>query len=67
MGFLMPKPPAMPPPPAPPPVPTLDNARERQQGADAMNKRRGRATDILTSERGDLSTAPIGTKALLGG
>lgn len=65
--FSSPKVPSPPPPQAPPPVPTMDNARQRQQAQDALAGRRGRAAMILTSPMGDLAPPPTGAKTLLGG
>ena len=51
----------------PPGTPTIDEARQASEEADRQRKKRGRASTILTSQRGDTSTVNVGTKTLLGG
>jgi hypothetical protein len=58
--------PPPPPPPAPTPAPTIDTARQQQQAYDQQAGRRGRAADILTGDKGDMSAPTTGTKQLLG-
>lgn len=58
--------PSMPKPPVPPPVPSYDDARKRQIEAENAAKRQGRAADIFTSVRGDLSPTSLGAKQYLG-
>lgn len=53
-------------PPAPPVAPTLDEARDKAMKTDDLNKRRGRAADILTGPKGDLAAPTTSTKTLLG-
>lgn len=66
MESIFGKQPKMPTPVAPPPVPTKDDAVQKADAADALLKRQGRASTILTSEKGALAQAPVGTKTLLG-
>lgn len=60
--------PAVPPPPeAPPTVDTATAAaRSQQQASDELNKRRGRAANILTSQKGDTSQPKLGASTALG-
>lgn len=62
--------PKTPPPPviaAPTPPPTVEDAAKAQQdSADDVNRKRGRASTILTSAQGDASTPTLGAKTLLG-
>ena len=69
MGGLFGKTPSIPAPvtpPAPLPAPTIDAARQSQQARDMAASRRGRASDILTSTSGDLSSVNTASKTLLG-
>lgn len=63
--FGKPDTPALPPPPTPVPVPTLDDAKRRQQEADAANRRRGRAASVLTGPEGT-GSGPVQKKTLIG-
>lgn len=47
-------------------TPTEDEARQATDQANALRKRRGRASTILTGSQGDTSTTNVGTKTLLG-
>ena len=73
MGGLFSKPsvPNIPPPPTPaaPPAaaPTIDAAVDSQRKQDNLNARQGRSANVLSGAAGDLATAPVGTKKLLGG
>lgn len=51
----------------PPGTPTIDEARQASEEEDRQRKKRGRASTILTGQRGDTSTVNVGTKTLLGG
>ena len=64
--FSSPKIPTPPTPPAPAPAPTIDMARQSQQSRDVLAGRQGRAADILTGSKGDLTTPTTSTKNLLG-
>lgn len=58
-----------PPPAAPaaaPKVPTIDTAKQNQQDQDQINRKRGRASTILTGEKGDTTTPKLGASAVLG-
>ena len=61
--FATPKLPAVPLPPA---VPTVDDARQRQNQDAILQSRKGRASTILTGSKGLTDPAPVGTKTLLG-
>ena len=56
--------PDIPDPIVPPPVPTVDEAAQRQQSADRIRKRKGRAATVLTSDQG--TSATTGAPTLLG-
>lgn len=64
MGFLRPKVPSV---QAPPPPTIEDTEATKQDYADALRRRRGRAASILTDQR--KGSAPVSTaaKTLLGG
>lgn len=64
--FSKPKMPKPPPPPSPPVAPTIDTARDQAMKTDEYNRRRGRASDILTGPKGDLAAPTTTTKTLLG-
>lgn len=69
MSFLTPKVPAPPPPPPPVPTPTIDDAAVRgAQEADALRRRQGRASTVLSGNQGAGAGGPVptATKALLG-
>lgn len=63
-GGDVPKP-ATPIPPAP--APTIDMAKQKTYSQDAANMARGRASNILTSDMGDLAPTQTAAKTLLGG
>jgi hypothetical protein len=70
-GNSTPAPPPPPPPVAPPPPPTIeDTAAKADSEADALRRRQGRASTILSgtanASGGALAPANIGTKTLLG-
>jgi len=46
-------------------VPTIDNARARQQSDDALRRKRGRQASVLTGPEG-VGSSPVGTKTLIG-
>lgn len=67
MGGLFGSTPDIPQMPAPqpiPPAPTIDDTVRAGEDADRRNKRRGRASTVLTS--GDQKPAELASKALLG-
>jgi hypothetical protein len=49
-----------------PPTPTVDEAMTRQTEADRLNRRRGRASNILTGQGGVGAPASTAAKTLLG-
>ena len=49
-----------------PPVPTIDDARVSDEERMRAHRRRGRAANILTSEKGDLTPPTTATSTLLG-
>lgn len=52
--------------PATPPPPTMSDAAAAQSQSDTLAKRKGRASTLLTGDRG-LTTGPnVATKTLLG-
>lgn len=53
--------------PPTPPVPTIDEARQKQELRDRARRRKGRAATILTGQRGDTSSPSVAVKRLLGG
>lgn len=59
-----PKPP--PPPPPPPEVPKDEAKLSEEELAKREQQRKGRISTVLTSSRGDVSTAPTRRKTLLG-
>ena len=50
----------------PPTTVNTDPAKAQQQNDDTINRRRGRASTILTGPKGDASTPSLGIRALLG-
>lgn len=58
--------PKIPPPQPIPRPPTIDQAAADSDQNDILRRRKGRAADILTSSRGDLTPPSVGTKTLLG-
>lgn len=52
--------------PKAPPVPTRDDAREAQNVADQLRRRRGGAAAILTGTAGDTSPVQTAVKTLTG-
>lgn len=53
-------------PAAVPETPTIDTARQEQQDQDQLDRKRGRAATILTSQVGDTKTPKLGAAAALG-
>lgn len=53
-------------PAAAPEVPTVDKAREAQQNQDDIDRKRGRASTILTSANGDPIKPTLGASTALG-
>jgi hypothetical protein len=59
-------PPAPPPPAAPPPSVASENvARSAQEQADALRRKRGRSSTVVTGPEG-VGMTPVGTKTLVG-
>lgn len=54
-----------PPPPPPAPAPTIDDARRRREQQDALSRKQGRKSAILTGDQG-VNTAPVVVKTLIG-
>lgn len=53
--------------PAPAPeAPTVDKAKEAQQNQDEIDRKRGRASTILTSANGDPNKPKLGASTALG-
>lgn len=52
--------------PEPVPTPTVDNARQKQQEQDQLDRRRGRASTVVTGPKGDTTTPKLGAAAALG-
>ena len=61
--FTGPKMPALPKTPA---VPTVNEATAAQNQDEIMRRRRGRASTLLTGDKGLTSQAPTASKTLLG-
>lgn len=49
-----------------PEVPTIDKAKEAQQNQDEIDRKRGRASTILTSSAGDTTAPKLGASTALG-
>lgn len=57
--------PQLPPPPKPPAVPTIDQARIRQEASDAQLRKRGARQSVLTGPEG-VGNTPVQVKSLIG-
>jgi hypothetical protein len=55
----------LPPPPAPPPPTVNDAARVSRDQADALRRKRGRASSVKTGAEG-VGDTPVATKTLVG-